>query len=1086
VLTTNYDDGIERSARDRSLRPFSLLSNDPQILVPPGANELHVVHLHGMPSDPRSLVLPGRTTEELDRNEVFQTFVRSRLAPQGVVHLGFSFARSEVHLHRILGWLNDNVAGTGRHYVLLPEDEIGDLSRFDPYTTVTVVPYTKDPDFTEVEGIALAFAPRADDPPASGSHVTWVEPVLMSVAPDDDEERLRQRAWSFDLDASGSDEARSVKDALKSPRILLTGGPGMGKSTLAHRLWTSSDSRPTALANLRDFSPATGDDPPEQAIIRLLRTPDDEALGVDILDNRAAQLFLDGLDEVRDDVVPAAVAAIAEALKRWPNHSWVITSRPTTFAPTLRAEDVQEFRIMPSRRWALRYLETRSVPPQRVRRAMLDGYGLGDLMSIPLFAERLADRLLEDRTADLTPLDLLVDEQYAATAREARRHEHHEADLGQWMRSLAIALELRGRTSAQLHELARFEAPSGVTGVSARARLVRASLLADVPDIAAFPRKTLAEGLCARAILDTDDPVSTVRRIAVADVGGAPRLRDDMEFVLDLVFEHADAGTRHALRTLDEQRWARTVVTGGDLAEAREALTTLTDWHAERYLPFGAIGEGGLRTAAGAVRAMIQRWPELVEERRASVERDARAAHLATCERALAALGAMPRDSRTSTWLLPCLDDHRPRVARPAAALAAELHVAEAVPQLRILLSSDDRDVRTAALRALVELLDVAELPALAREIKGLDGLRPVARRLHERVDLDTGIAVAGSARQLSATTAWLIDRLIDDAHPDAWNSARVEALMRACASIGGERPDPQRLARVFARHPLTAIDAVRLSTVGDEPWGSAAQLLALSQLDPGLLAGEAHAKLRRAIANVLRDEDEIRNRTVGPGLGLGRLARAIQERGSDLPLDVVANAHQLRTLSHEQREILAELVDQWWPADGFSHAGGDASREGHRRQLVAVRVGAELELPLADARWAELFDAHFATNPWEQFDLGGDDVAWWLAKKRPPDADARLLEAIAAAEDGRVLSRLIGITSVGPRSDALTEALFSRLSALGPSRSPWLNAVGMLIEAGELVRARGLLLADTTHEIRQAVIDRLAAAGARQPSASS
>jgi hypothetical protein len=35
-----------------------------------------------------------------------------------------------------------------------------------------------------------------------------------------------------------------------------------------------------------------------------------------------------------------------------------------------------------------------------------------------------------------------------------------------------------------------------------------------------------------------------------------------------------------------------------------------------------------------------------------------------------------------------------------------------------------------------------------------------------------------------------------------------------------------------------------------------------------------------------------------------------------------------------------------------------------------------------------------------------------------------------------------------------------------------------MLIEAGELARARELLLADTTHEIRQAVIDRLAAAG--------
>jgi len=191
-----------------------------------------------------------------------------------------------------------------------------------------------------------------------------------------------------------------------------------------------------------------------------------------------------------------------------------------------------------------------------------------------------------------------------------------------------------------------------------------------------------------------------------------------------------------------------------------------------------------------------------------------------------------------------------------------------------------------------------------------------------------------------------------------------------------------------------------------------------------------------------------------------------------------VADAHQLRTLSHEQRESLAELVDRWWPADGFAHAGSAAMRDERRRQLVAVRIGAELELPVAAARWAELFDAHFATDPWEQFDLGGNDVAWWLAKKRPPDADARLLEAIATAEDARMLSRLIGIASVGPRSDALTDALFSRLSALGPGHGAWLNAVGMLIEGGELGRARELLLADMTHEIRRAVVDRLAAAG--------
>ena len=110
VLTTNYDDAIERCARRRGLRPIPLLPDNPIILSNPGENELHVVHLHGLPEEPDSLVLPGRTTETLDENEVFQRFISSRLAPQGVVHLGFSFARSESHLHRILAWLNNHVA----------------------------------------------------------------------------------------------------------------------------------------------------------------------------------------------------------------------------------------------------------------------------------------------------------------------------------------------------------------------------------------------------------------------------------------------------------------------------------------------------------------------------------------------------------------------------------------------------------------------------------------------------------------------------------------------------------------------------------------------------------------------------------------------------------------------------------------------------------------------------------------------------------------------------------------------------------------------------------------------------------------
>jgi SIR2-like protein len=70
LLTTNYDDGIERSARSRGIEPVPLLPDDVRMLQAPKEKDLQVVHLHGVPADPGTLVLPGRGMSELASNEV--------------------------------------------------------------------------------------------------------------------------------------------------------------------------------------------------------------------------------------------------------------------------------------------------------------------------------------------------------------------------------------------------------------------------------------------------------------------------------------------------------------------------------------------------------------------------------------------------------------------------------------------------------------------------------------------------------------------------------------------------------------------------------------------------------------------------------------------------------------------------------------------------------------------------------------------------------------------------------------------------------------------------------------------------------
>jgi hypothetical protein len=52
--------------------------------------------------------------------------------------------------------------------------------------------------------------------------------------------------------------------------------------------------------------------------------------------------------------------------------------------------------------------------------------------------------------------------------------------------------------------------------------------------------------------------------------------------------------------------------------------------------------------------------------------------------------------------------------------------------------------------------------------------LRHIAKHLDERLDLDTGIAVVRARSDMNETTARLVDRVIETAHPVAWTPARV------------------------------------------------------------------------------------------------------------------------------------------------------------------------------------------------------------------------------------------------------------------------------------------------------------------------
>jgi HEAT repeat protein len=1071
ILTTNYDDGLERAAAARGISATSLLASDPRMLDEPEPGELHVIHLHGVPGKPESLVLPGKTTNALDDDEVFTTFVRATMAHRSVVFLGFSLAMTEVHVHHVLRWLSGKVAGAPTHHLLLAADEIAarpaDMEAVAGYGNVTVVPYPTDAAHSAVERVALSLAPRAGNSAGDRERLTWVQPPLLRVAADDDPERVQQRIAGIEGGWGDPADLHEPQDLLAERRCLVIGAPGMGKTTLLERL-ARTGQRTTAIAKLRHFQPSAKGVPRGRAVHRLLMGLDGEPLALEVLQGNDAVLLLDGLDEVREDERQAAVEAVIAAGQAWSGHTWIVTSRPGAAAAALADNGFLTYRIPLSRAWARTYLQTRSVPSDRIARAMLDGYGLGDLLSIPLFAERLADRLLDELDASTGPLDLLVDEQYAATRREAKRHGYPADELATWLRSLAVGLELRGRSAATVDELKTVPGPSPSEEV--RGALVEATLLADVPGSAEFPAKTLQEGLCADAILKCRDPVATLRHVATATVEGYEWLRSDLDFTLDLVFEHCDGATRKRLKDLDPGRWARTVATRGTAADAAEAFDIIWDWHADHGLRFGWGGESGLRTSREAVAEIVRRWPAAIEARLDELVSQLDSPDESARSRALSVLSLLQDDERVVGWVLRGLSDERSRIIAEAAAAAGRLRLNGAHGELLELLDDPEERVRRAALQALIEIADTDELPVIAGRVRG-NGLRGVAPRLLERLDLDTGMALVATGTGMDEVRAWMLDRLVETAHPDAWSAERVRRLMQCCDVVGGiGEPDLDRVAQVLRRHPDAAISAIRLRPLEGRPWGSRLALLALRRVGPQVVEDDEHADLRVAMERAVAEDAEIRQRQQSHERWRTRLAALLDEQGVDIDPGELEPPLMRRDIDERHRDLLLELVERWWPPGPLDKLDDEGWVPIQTR--VMLNVGAALEAPLPRDRWLALLDAHLRA-PRHHPELSGDAVASWLARTYTPDDERAIVERIAEAPHGEVLSKLIAISGARPHAAAV-----ARLRKIGPEASWWLNAAGLLCERGAVDEVRTLLNDDLPPKVRAGLLERLATYG--------
>ena len=721
ILTTNYDDAIEVAVAAAGLVADPVYDiRTVSALRPVEAGHVQVIHVHGHVSAPDGIVLPGMSTALLSSDDPRQTHLRALLQRYCAVFLGFGLGAEEFAIRNVLAWLAA-IPDAGPHILLLPEDEVAsrgrELAALGSLTHFEVVAYESDPQYRIVGEVARAAVPRSD-PAGTEAQIVFAEapvpyvwPSIVPEADHDDLERLESKAMG--AEGGWGDPFVATEQLAFEDAALVVAGFGMGKTELA-RVSVIESARPALLVSLKGFAARLVDESdPGRALARTIADGHAGRAGVPSpsladLKHGSYLLVLDGLDEVPAGRREAAAEAITLARREWTGHRWLVTSRPCVEVTTLVG--FSRFRILPTVAWTRAYFLALGVPDERAKRVRAEHGDFGRLLGIPLMAALVGQRLMDEAELPTSPLELIVEAQAEAVRREARTHGRDAEDLDSWLQRLALALEIGGRSHVDVLELAAVPGRGDLAPLDIRERLVRATLLADLPGVAAFARRTLQEVLCAWAILRSPRPAQTVQQVATAEVAGERHPRTDMAFTLDLIFESADRGLRAELREIDEMRWARTVVANGTLADARVALDLLIEQHDRHQVAF-LLWSDGLRSSRGAVTEIVDRWPQLVDERLPETTADLSSPSAHLRHNALWLLRARSQaaggDEATSilkSRLPTIIGDDDEAVANLAADTALTLELRAAMPQLRAAASDPRRRGRVHLARGLIGL----------------------------------------------------------------------------------------------------------------------------------------------------------------------------------------------------------------------------------------------------------------------------------------------------------------------------------------------------------------------------------------------
>ncbi len=1068
IVTLNYDLVIETAAEQAGLGSKSLTWRDAAeaatvLMAREVPSRLHVLHVHGSVAHPETIVLDHFGYAELDDSQI-DAFWKTAIFGRRLCLLGLTL--DEAYL---VEKLRTDRGGARAHVMIVDAttDEaisVGRLSITREAHGIERVVLPDAPDGSvryEAIGEFLTQLARRGKPiaareiPELAPTIYYTPPSLVEHRGDEDEGVASLLAeWDF----GGHRQFRRLfsgrqqfaeSDVVLHDRTLIVGEPGSGKSELLLSIAASVQfGYDPVLIRLADVDARPGD--PRLVLARWLAAGFGAAPPADAdLPQAGLHLLLDAVDEVPAAHHAEVVNRIREIADVFPGHRFTVTTRPVDGLEGLAAGDWQILRIMPSQRWQHAYLRRRSLEWDRDIHPHLAGIDdAREILRLPFFLSRVVEMRDRDELSQQRDLWGLLQ---ALVTDALEREEGHllltPEDARTWLRRVALAMLLVGRSTLSGKEIAQIQLPASVVGsheevcetLTLRLMLRPNGGSGDV----GFTHRFFGACLAAEALQErgpTPELLDALVPQRSPEIRGA---RLDVLVPVSLVMSR-DETWRQAVRATDPIAAARSTPQDASSAERASAARALWDryvdwrvWIWGRHVPDLAEDSRSLgRLLAAADLA------DLKEEIEAAIDAP---------DRVLQGNAVAVLSHTGDRGIEPMLrrlieDDERDTVVRREAASAARrlqlTGLLDAIVE-RAISSNDDVEVQDCSAVAM-SLAPTDDLVSTANRL--LDSSSDSAHiyaltRLQDRASPRQQIAVLANlaARDLDRyrrESEMLLDAV------DKLESSDEEIAEDVGYAAAAWRIDEESVRALACRHRNAFAQGMG-SAVRDErafllDVFALAELFSVEELVaagwPREFTGKlTEARCAREARAALGPDPEIQDPSYDdPSEDEDPTLAELLERPRDEHTDwlITHNSNffsrQAAELSEHLRRDLAARLDEWWPDEPFastvtwrSRSGGGASWSMRNEAAGWVWYGPPLDKDLNAEQWAQI--AGSGVVPF-------DEQLQWLQRHHSPQASERLAGLLTEDTGEFWYPALRAIPEEAELPDALIEALLTHL----------------------------------------------------------